>query len=178
MSYPTYTRQQIADFTGRPVASFPQTFVVNSAIPQALLLFKMGTCLASLDHLTADQRQLADFGILAMADSIHLVAPYQAAQASPFSSESIGSYSYSKVAGAVQRGDETGVMWFDLAIEQLSVCDRDSGHFSQGGIEVFESDGAFVNGSIQKNVRLLSPADVDQLKSWGHDPNLVQVWGG
>lgn len=177
MPYPTYTRQQLADFTGRPAASFPMAFVSNSAIPQAVLLFKIGTCLASLDDLNEEQKQLADFAILSMADAIHLSAPYQTALASPFNSETIGSYSYSKTAKAVQVGLETGVMWFDLAIDQLSTCDETNGMFSQGGIEVFEDDGSFTQGHISRNVRLTAPHDVELSKQFGYDPNRVQVWG-
>lgn len=175
MPYKTYTRQDLADFTGRPLASFPETYVNNSAIPQALLLFKIGTCLASPDDLTPDQQQLVDFAIMSMADSIHLVAPYQTAIASPFNSETIGSYSYSKVAKAIQSGEETGVMWFDLAIDQLSVCDDINGNFMQGGIEVFENDAIFIPGHLKGNVDFLSPEDIRFSQYFGWDPNRVQV---
>ena len=174
MGYKTYTRQMLADFTGRPLASFPEGFVSTSAIPQALLLFKIGTCLASPDDLTADQQQMLDFAVLAMADAIHLAQPYQTALASPFNSESIGSYSYSKVARAIQKGDETGVMWFDLAIDKLSVCDQLDGSFAQGGIEIFENDGRFAGnvrlGGQAGNVDFLSPADLNTSRHFGYDP--------
>lgn len=173
MPYATYNRQMLADFTGRPVASFPEAFVTNSAIPQALLLFKLGTCLASPDGLTTDQKQLVDFAILSMADSIHLVAPYQTAIASPFNSESIGSYSYSKTAKAIQSGQETGIGWFDMAIDQLSICDDIAGGFTWGGIEVFEHDGIFSQGS-GGNVQFLSPEDILQSQFFGWDPNRTQ----
>ena len=178
MPYSTYTREMLADHTGRPVASFPQAYVENSAIPQALLLFKLGTCLASPDGLTEDQRQLVDYAILSMADAIHLSAPYQTALASPFSSESIGSYSYNKVARAVRQGEETGIEWFDIAIDQLSVCDDLNGSFEQGGIEIFENDGIFRGGARlggqRGNVEFLSPEDLNRLVAFGHDPN--QPW--
>jgi len=174
MGYKTYTRQDLADFTGRPLASFPQAYVENSALPQALLLFKLGTCLASPDDLTDDQKQLVDFAILSMADAIHLVAPYQTVLASPFNSETIGSYSYSKMAKAVQMGLPTGVSWFDMAIADLSVCgDVDPAKigFGGGGIEMFENDGVFVPGS-NGNVDYLSPADIrlSQYFTYGIDP--------
>lgn len=175
MAYKTYTRKDIADFTGRPLASFPETFVDGSAIPQALLLFKIGTCLASPDALSDDGKQLVDFAIVSMADAIHLSAPYQTALASPFNSESIGSYSYSKTARAIQQGKETGVTWFDIAIGQLSVCDDINGSFAQGGIEVFENDGVFRQGLHRDNVDLLSPADIRLSQTFGWDPNQTQV---
>lgn len=170
MAYKTYTRDDLAAFTGRPAASFPSPYVEASAIPQALLLFKIGTCLASPDDLTPDQQQLVDFAILSMADGIHLVAPYQTAIASPFNSESIGSYSYSKTAKAIQSGQETGIGWFDMAVDQLSICADSALGFLSGGIEVFEHDGAFMAGSVEENVRFLSPQDIRWSQQWGYDP--------
>ncbi len=170
MSYPTITRQMLADFTGRPLASFPEAFVTTSAIPQATLLFKIGTCLASLDDLTEDQQQLALYAIMSMADAIHLSQPYQTALASPFSSESIGSYSYSKVAKAIMGGLPTSIGWFDLAIDQLSVCDVGDGIVMQGGIEMPQYEGMIVPGSREGNIRFLSPMEIDASRSYGYDP--------
>ena len=172
MAYKTYTRQMLADFTGRPLASFPETYVINSAIPQALLLFKLGTCILDPAQLSADEQQLIDFAVLAMADGIHLSAPYQTALASPFNSETIGSYSYSKTAKAVQSGEDTGIMWFDLAISQLSVCEKDREDFRSGGIEIFENEGTFVRGAISGNVSYLTPSDVRLSRIFGLDPSV------
>lgn len=178
MPYATYTREMLANFTGRPLVSFPQAYVENSAIPQALLLFKIGTCLASPDGMTTDQLQMVDYAVLSMADAIHLAQPYQTALASPFNSETIGSYSYSKTAKAIRQGKETGVDWFDIAIDQLSVCDTLDGSFSQGGIEIFENDGLFAGGARlggqPGNVDFLSPADLNRSVHYGFDPN--QPW--
>lgn len=176
MPYPEFTKEMLANFTGRPLPSFP-SFVTNSAIPQALLLFKLGTCLASLDDLSSENKQLAQFAILAMADAIHLAQPYQSAVASPFSSESIGSYSYSKTAKAVAKREETNVMWFDLAISELSVCGANDDILTNGGIEVFENDGQFTFGH-GGNSRLLSPENFDLSASMGYDPSPNSVYGG
>lgn len=170
MAYPTIVRQDLADFTGRPVASFPETFVTNSAIPQAVLLFKLGTCIVDPALLSTDDQQLVRFALLSMADAIHLAAPYQTALANPFNSESIGSYSYSKTAKAVQDGKDTGVMWFDLAVRQLSQCESDAGDFRRGGIEMFERDGSYVSGQLSGNVAYLSPADMSLSRVFGYDP--------
>ena len=171
MGYPAYTTQMLADFTGRPKASFREPYTTASAIPQALLLFKMGTCLASPDALTPEGKQLVDFAILSMADAIGLAAKYAAANANPFSSESIGSYSYSKAAKAVQRGDDTGVMWFDQAVKELSVCDTSDGLAMTGGIEVFERTGGYFGpGHTGSNISFLTPADVDASRLFGFDP--------
>ena len=46
---------------------------------------------------------------------------------SPFSSERIGSYSYSKMAQAVSKGVKTGVPFFDIAVDYLSQFSTESG---------------------------------------------------
>lgn len=166
MAYKTYTRQMLADFTGRPAASFPESFITNSAIPQAVLLFKIGTCIVDPAQLPPEDQQLVDFAIISMADAIFLDSQYATVKAAPFNSETIGSYSYSKAVKAIQVGMDTGVMWFDLAVASLSVCD-DAGTFLQGGIEVFESDGKFRDGDLPENRHFLSPADLDRSASFG-----------
>lgn len=172
MGYTEYTKDELAEFSGRPVESYTP-YADDSAIPQALLLFKIGTCLASPDDLTDTEKQLVDMAILSMADSIYLSQPFAAAMASPFNSESIGSYSYSKTAKAVASGAPTGIMWFDLAVTQLSVCDQlAGGDMAFGGIEVFEHLGTFAKGSIGSNIRYLSPAEISLSETWGYDPNL------
>lgn len=173
MAYPTITREDIAGFTGRPVASFPQAFLEASAIPQALLLFKLGTCIFDPELLTVDQQLLVKFAIMSMADGIHLTAPYQTSLANPFNSESIGSYSYSKTAKAVQEGKETGIMWFDMAVRQLGQCDNVSGDFMRGGIEIYEHDGTFMDGALSGNVYFLSPAEIEDSRRFGLDPTVA-----
>lgn len=161
MAYPTYTPAMLASFTGRPVESFPEPYTSSSVIPQATLLFKMGTCLVDPSTLKPEEQQLIDFAILAMADAIHLSAPYSEALASPFSSESIGSYSYSKATSAVQQGDATGIQWFDMAVSHLGVCDTSDGIEMSGGIEIFEYQGYFVQGHVGANIQFLTPAEMD-----------------
>lgn len=174
MAYKTYTTQDLANFTGRPVASFPASYTANSALPQALLLFKMGTCLASTDDLSPEQQQLVDFAILSMADAIGLASKYATVVASPFNSESIGSYSYSKAARAVMAGEDTGIAWFDMAIRQLSVCDLQDDISMTGGIEVFERVGGyFTPGHIGANLQFLSDADLAASRQFGFDPGVV-----
>lgn len=170
MPYKTYTKQMLADHTGRPAASFPDGYITASAFPQALLLFKLGTCLASPDDLSPDQQQLVDLAILSMADAIHLAAPYQTALASPFSSESIGSYSYSRIAAAVSQGLPTGVSWFDIAIQQLSVCDSLDGIPMSMGTDIFGS-AEIGRASGSGVTRWLTPAEEAMSMLFGHDPS-------
>lgn len=159
MAYKQYAIADLAKFSGRPVGSYT-SFATDSAIPQALLLFKIGTCLASPDALTEVEKELVDMAIITMADSIYLSQPFMAVAASPFNSETIGSYSYSKVAKMVAAGAPTGVMWFDLAITQVSICSElAGGDIMFGGVEVFEHSETFIAGNLGHNIRFLSPTE-------------------
>jgi hypothetical protein len=170
MSFKTYSRQDLADFTGRPLVSFPEGYITNSALPQALLLFKIGTCLADVAQLSPEKQQLVDFGILSMTDAIHLSAPYQTALASPFQSESIGSYSYSRVAQAVQQGLPTGVTWFDLAVGELTVCATFGSDIPMSmGIDVFGRNEGMPQGR-EGITTYLSPGDLAVSHQFGYDP--------
>lgn len=171
--YPTYTKQDLAAFSGRPEASY-KAYAESSALPQAVLLFKIATCRPTFPD-DPDQAALAKMAILSMADHAALAQKYQEAAASPFQSESLGSYSYSKMAGSASRGEKTGVMWFDLAVGQLSLCEENDGVLGGGGIEIFEYDGQFGTASVAGDAaRLLGPADFDQHTAFmyrPHDPN-------
>lgn len=161
-SYPQFTSSDLALFSGRGSSAYENAAYVPVAVKQATLLFKLATCLSDFpdDPIRAE---LAQTAILAMADAIYLSQQYQEVLSNPFSSETIGSYSYSKVAGAVAGGLPTGITWFDLAITQLGVCDLDIP--SGGGIEMFEFDGVFTEGQ-GGNVRFLGPAELDQHEKW------------
>jgi len=108
----------LAEFTGTDVSEY--SVFVTQALAQATLLFQLATGLEQYPTDSA-QNALAVNGICEMADKIYSSQPYMKALNSPFQSESIGSYSYSKAQKALSRGDLTGVAWFDLAVQRLSV---------------------------------------------------------
>ena len=156
--YPILTTQDLADFTGKPVASFSP--YAQTAIEQAFLLFKMGTCLTQLPD-DEQKQKLAQFAILEMAGKLYQEQKYADVNANPFSSESIGSYSYTKKSQKkVENGEETGGMWFDIAIRTLSVCDTVGGAYMSGGINVFDGD-ATVTDSGNGYSEVLGPAEKD-----------------
>lgn len=169
-AFPTLTKTDLSTFSGRPEASY--TDYATQAILQATLLFKIGTCLNALPD-DEQSIQLAKMGISAMADSVFLSQQYQGVAASPFSSESIGSYSYSKAAKAVAAGADTGIMWFDLARRQLSVCDADDGIPTHGGISMSMGDGMYYSNPSSGSGFFLSPADIRYSTDLGWDPNTV-----
>jgi hypothetical protein len=171
-TYPIFGVSEISAFSGRPVSEYTNAAYVPMAVAQATLLFKLGTCLGDSYPDDPTMASLASMAISAMADAIYLVQPFQAILSNPFSSETIGSYSYSKVAGAVMGGLPTGITWFDLALSKLSVCELNDGIPMGGGIEAFEWDGKFASGVVPGNVRLLSPQDFNNYMQWTtHDPS-------
>jgi hypothetical protein len=136
MSLVSPTVADLATFKGRDSNSF-STFA-SEALDQATLLFYLATGLENYPDDVSLAR-LAKYGILDMADNIYLSQPYQEALASPYQSETIGSYSYSKTVKAIKKGDATGVTWFDMAVNRLKA--GGSGIGDSGSIEGMEWDG-------------------------------------
>lgn len=163
MEFPTYTVQDLADFATMEVEEFNEGFA-NTHLAQASLLLRIATCLKDPPedpmHLEVWKNAVLD-----MAMKLDITSKYRAAKYSPFSSETIGSYSYSIALSKIKEGQDTGVVWFDLAIGQLGICDLmgNTGAHSGGGIEVFEHDGSFVPGVNPGNERLLSPNDIGKM---------------
>lgn len=177
---PIPTIPQLAAWSGRPEASY-STFA-NTALFRAALKFTVVTeySLPDWNNLVPADQAMATIGILAYADNIFLAQPYQQANASPFQSENIGSYSYSKaqgmggsfsrlVAPAMElKLEATGIDEFDWAVRYLAKRTRTAGVFS-GGITVFEDgsiryDGTelFIDDETGR-VILFGPQDHDRL---------------
>ncbi len=136
MTLASPTVAELATFSGRATNTF--TSYAVEALAQATLLFYLAT---DLDDYPTDANlaKLAKNGIMDMADKIYLGQPHKQAAASPYQSETIGSYSYSKAAASVKKGDATGVMWFDLAVNKLKEGATSIG--SSGSIEGMEWEG-------------------------------------
>jgi len=135
------TVADLATFTGRASSTFG--VFAPQALAQATLLLYLSTGLEAYPE-NAQLASLAKFGIMEMADRIYLSQPYQEASASPYQSETIGSYSYTRMTQAIKKGDATGVMWFDLAVNKLKASG--SGIGASGSIEGMEFDGVEFNG--------------------------------
>lgn len=136
MSLVSPTVADLATFKGRESNSF--SAFATEALDQATLLFYLATGIEEYPEDVSLAR-LAKYGILDMADNIYLSQPYQEALASPYQSETIGSYSYSKTVKAVKKGDATGITWFDMAVNKLKAGGSSIG--STGSIEGMEWDG-------------------------------------
>lgn len=135
--YPTFTVTDLAAFSGESASAYENTAFVATAFKQATLLFKVATCLNDQLPDNPTDNELATTAIISMADAIYWAQPWQKILRNPFSSETIGSYSYSKLSSAVSAGLPTGVSFFDIATSRLSVCDVSSGP-THGGWNVHE----------------------------------------
>lgn len=130
---PVPTQTDLETFTGRPAASFGP--FADQALAQATLMLTIVTKLEALPD-DPDLAQLANNAIMELADRVLLEQPFQAIKAGPFQTETIGSYSYSRVTptvSKVQQGIKTGLLWWDLAIDELSVAGTTL--LSHGGID-------------------------------------------
>lgn len=160
MTFPTYTVQDLATFATKEVDEFDEEYA-NTHIAQASILLRVATCLSD-PPTDPFKLELWKSAVLDMALKLDITSNYRSAKYSPFSSETIGSYNYSIALTKIKEGADTGVMWFDIAIAQLGMCDvmGNTGAHSSGGIEVMEHDGTFVPGFVPGNERLLSPNDI------------------
>lgn len=163
MAFPQFTVADLAEFSGRAELSYAPR--AERSIRQAMLLF------LSLTHIEdwptdSTASDLATEGVLAMADHLYLIQPYATVAASPMSSETIGSYSYSKSSQAgVQMSYPTGVSWFDLAVSQLSAV----GTVFSSSITVMEDDDWITTDSDGQRF-LIGPLERDLGVYDGFDP--------
>jgi hypothetical protein len=174
--WPVPSVEQLAQFSGRPVASYSS--YASSALLQTVILFTTITENDVSDYGSMDPNDqvLATQGILAYADWTYLRQPYQAAIASPMMSETIGSYSYSKPPPVQVRNVQaqelgvasTGVVLWDTAVQYLSKRQRANGVFF-GQVRAFDVnrdaryDGVLVRTDNRTGeVFLLGPADFDR----------------
>lgn len=167
MDWPVYSVKDLSRYSGRPEASYPD--YADEAVTQSLLLFQLASTLSDFPS-TRMAQDLARLGILAMADLLVLSQPHQAAMATPFQSETIGSYSYSKVQAKISAGQPTGVMWFDLAVSRLgSGIDN---MVSSEAITVFEHDhpSRVINGR--------RTAETFRRVRLGRDPSVIGFFSG
>lgn len=175
MTWPVPTLAELADYTGRPLTSY--TSYVNSALLQATMMFTILAELSADDYggMDPDLQQLANMGVMAMADWLYLRWPYQQVLASPLQNETIGSYSYSKPLQEMARNaqaievnsEKTGVDMFDLAIRRLAKRSEMNGVF-YGQITGFEHYARDDLAKIKWDPRegrlvLVGPADVDKI---------------
>ena len=113
----------------------------DEAIQMAADLFTMATGVTETPTDPMEQR-LVQTAILDMAWYLQVHHEDKEAEFSPFSSEHIGSYSYSKMQQAASQGIKTGVPGFDIAVAYFNAkSGTDTGLFATNTEWVFEQDG-------------------------------------
>lgn len=100
------------------------TEAVAQHLRLAAALFILATDLTTVPDPNTPIGEIVQAGVLDMAWYIGTSMEDRDAMFSPFSSERIGSYSYSKAARAVSNGDSTGVPFFDLALKYFGRDDE------------------------------------------------------
>lgn len=162
--FPVLTTSDLVRFSGRVSADYPSPFTEGSAIPQAMLFFKLSTGITDWPD-TADLAQTALFAVSELANSLTMWQPHQEILSNPFQSESIGTYSYSKISGfraAMEAGQPTGLLWFDLAVRLLAT--EDSSDVDYSSMSVFDRDEAYDNIVIRDGV-VYGPSNLNVFSS-------------
>lgn len=109
----------------------------EDALRRATNLMQLATELDTEPEDTLEVEILRE-GILAMAHMILITGGEdREAMYAPYSSERIGSYSYSKAAAAVASATQTGVPEFDIAVSLFSTNVDGVNRFNADGEKVF-----------------------------------------
>lgn len=150
------TEIDLSNFTGRRPEYYSDVFVME-ALLQAGDLFELATDLTTLPPDSTLNGRIARRGILAMAEALFAGNAYRDLRASPFKTETIGSYTYTLAEGNVLAGIPTGISWFDVAVSRLA-SDNGQG-VSSVSTSVFDRPGdvALLDG---RRI-LVGPADTE-----------------
>lgn len=112
------------------------------------------------DPTDADELRLLHRGIMSVAEAMEVSKGYRSLSLSPFTSETIGSYSYEKLGSIVRRGVPIGLMWFDLAVSYF-YTETD---IVNTGKALFEIDEALVEAETSDGrTALLGPGTRSRL---------------
>lgn len=119
-----------------------------------------------MDEYPSDARlaRITRFAIMDLALWLQSQAEHRTEINSPFSSERIGSYSYSKMQQA-QRGEDTGIYWLNLLFMALKAPGTDGGASWVDSERVFNPEGH--DFATQEFV------DRYKTAAWGHDPSTL-----
>ena len=146
--------QELADWKGVSVEEEFGTELasVETHLKLAAALFLLASDLTTIPPANTSIGILVRHGILDMAWYIGTSLEDRDAMFSPFSSERIGSYSYSKAARAVSNKEETGVPFFDLALKYLGRDDEQAAEdlFSVDSEHVFHSPYQRSNVAVEE----------------------------
>lgn len=151
--------EDLAAFSGQNESIY--TDYADTCLSQATLLFELASGLDEYPDAGTPDGDLASNAICEMADALYLRLPFRKVLGSPFSSESIGSYSYSKLAPLVAQGIPTGLGWFDMAITRLGVEGGTAGLLWGTSIAAFENDADIELNDLGHR-EFVGPEDIDR----------------
>lgn len=135
---------------------------IDTAIEQATILLETFTCRSEFPEVGTLDYDLMVNAIADMSLALYYSHFFKETKYNPYQSETIGSYSYSKVSSLLNQGLPTNVGWFDQAIQKLNICGDEVnavGVYSDA-VTVFENDGLYVTPSGRKTRP--GPADFDR----------------
>lgn len=158
------TVSDLAVVTGSDPDSFGG--FATQAISMAALAFRRATRRTDWPE-DPDEKQLAAYAILQLAQRLYLEQPYSEAMASPFASESTGTYSYSKSFQKAANGLPTDLMWWDMAIDQLTLAE--GGNVSSNGVKLVNQFFRANDGTDDRYI--LGPAELRQRYDQPFDDN-------
>lgn len=154
------TVDDLANFTGQEASTF--LAFSTEALKQATLLFELCT---GLSDWPTDQLMLeiATRGVCDLASYIYEQNPYRGVKAKPFTSETVGMYSYT--LKQAQTGGMTGLTFWDAAVSSLQTGDYSP--YATGGISVFENDHVV---NTAHGLKVMGPSDY---RPYSHFPETL-----
>ena len=106
-------------------------------LQRATDLFHMATGITE-DPIDETAYRIFQMGVLVMAHALFVRSNDADAILSPFQSERLGSYSYTKIISQVAKKGDTGVEIFDVAVDYFTGGLEDSGAFAVTSEKVFQ----------------------------------------
>jgi hypothetical protein len=151
------TLAELVNFVGANESDY--TSFATEALEQATNLLELNTGISEWPTDTL-QLKIAKRGVCQLADYLHEANKYRRVRARPFASETVMDRSYT-IARA-QSGEPTGLLWWDKAVELLTVAD--SSDISSGGVIIFDNDGIIVRSDGELTV----PGPVGEESTYQH----------
>lgn len=163
------TLDDLLAFVGSTVATEfdSDSDYATSLLQQVTDLLEITTGVSTLPTDALELR-IFKYGLCELTMFLFLAQNHRAAQMSPFSSETIGSYSYAKAQGRASGGMPIGLLWFDLLVA-LFLGDTDAPLSTS--TSVFEDEGVYVNYYTGRGRRVLGPQDSSLVRSHWADGN-------
>lgn len=163
--FPTFTVSQLADFSGRQLIDY--TPYADQALMQATVVLMLVTELRDWP-IDPFSQNVAQLGILHYAEVLTLEQPYQEAAHSPFQTQTVGSTSFSKpvayMRGNAQanalRGEQTGITWFDYAVQLLAQRTQFGGVFGNA-LKMRMDEGMVRHNHETGEIEIVGPEDRD-----------------